>query len=84
MEMDVNMVRERIKTLYETAPQVNVNVSQSRPKLSLRNDPATILGVYTNVFRLEERSTGIPRCHTLQYKDILMGQIQIVELGETG
>lgn len=74
--------REKIKHLYETNPHVHVNVSISHPKIELKNDPAVIKGVYPHVFRIEETSNGVPQYHTLQYTDVLTGQIEIAELNE--
>ena len=73
-------IRAKIKALYETNPRIHVSLHIKKPKLDIENDPAVIKDVYTNVFRIEERSTGAPRCHTLQYTDILIGQISIAEL----
>ncbi|HIZ56697.1 MAG TPA: hypothetical protein H9671_10995 [Firmicutes bacterium] len=76
----LDLIKTKIKTLYETNPQIHVNISISHPKLNLQNDPATITGVYRNVFRIEEYSSGSPKYHTLQYTDIFTKQIEIVEL----
>ena len=76
----LDLIKTKIKTLYETNPQIHVNISISHPKLNLQNDPATITGVYQNVFRIEEYSSGSPKYHTLQYTDIFTKQIEIVEL----
>lgn len=73
-------IKSRIKNLYETNPDIHINISVTHPKISLRNDPVTIKGVYPHVFRIEEVSSGVPKCHTLQYTDVLTKQIEIIEL----
>ena len=75
-------IKRRIKHLYETNPQIHVNISRTHPKLDLKNDPAVITGVYPHVFRIEEYSTGEAQSHTLQYTDIFTKQLEIVEIGE--
>lgn len=76
----LDRIKDQIARLYKTDPNIHVSLSLSRPKLEIKNDPAVIKNVYSNVFRIEERSTGAPQCHTLQYTDILTGQIAIAEL----
>ena len=78
--LTIDSIKKGIKTLYETDPKIHVNISISHPKLNLQNDPVTIKGVYPNVFRIEEYSSGSPKCHTLQYTDVFTKQIEIVEL----
>lgn len=78
----LDSIRERIRELYERNPNIHVNITIQHPKLSLKNDPAVIKEIYPRVFRLEEYSTGVPRCHTVQYAEVLTRQIQIVELEE--
>jgi len=76
----LDQIKNGVQHLYETNPHIHLNVALSHPKLTLQNDPVEIKGVYRNVFRIEEHSTGRPLCHTLQYTDVLTGQIEIVEL----
>jgi len=73
-------IKARLTELCRTNPNIHVSVSIVHPRVSIQNDPAVLLGTYRNVFRIEERSTGQPRCHTLQYVDVLTGQIRIAEL----
>ncbi len=73
-------LREKIKYLYLNSPQIHIDVSLSKPRISLKNVPATILGTYANIFRIEESSCGVPRSHSLQYTDVIMGHIKIHEL----
>ncbi len=78
-ELELMAVRERIKTLYETAPNVHVNIVTTTPKRILKSDPATIVGVSRYVFRIEEESCGVKRLHTVPYTDIMTKKIEIVE-----
>lgn len=73
-------IRERIRGLYRTDPRIHISVTISGSKIKLENEPATIKGVYPHFFRIEEQSVGFPRCHTLQYTDVLLHSIEIAEL----
>ena len=76
----LEQIREKVQYLFETAPQIHMNVSITHPKVELQNAPAVIIGVYRNVFRIEETSTGIVRTHTLQYADMVTDRIKILEM----
>lgn len=77
----LDVIKYKIKKLYNTNPNIHVNVSITRSKVALKNEPAIIKNIYPHIFQIEEHSSGAPRCHTLQYSDILTKQIEIVELG---
>ncbi len=76
----LDLIKSQIKALYETNPNIHINISLSHPRLSFTNDPVVIKGVYPHVFRIEETSSGVPKCHTLQYTDVLTGQVSIEEM----
>ena len=76
----LDTVKSKIRELYETNPNIHVNITVGHPKINLKSDPAVIIGVYPHIFRIEEYSEGEPKCHTLQYTDLLTNQIQIDEL----
>lgn len=78
----VDLIRDKIAKLYETNPNIHVNVSLTHPKLCLINVPAVIRGVYPHIFRIEEQSDGASKCHTLQYNDVLTRRIEIIELDQ--
>ncbi|MBE6657025.1 MAG: hypothetical protein E7604_01130 [Ruminococcaceae bacterium] len=78
----LDIIKHKLRVLYETNPEVHVNFQMTHPKIDLHHSPAKLCGIYPHVFRLEECTTGTPLCHTLQYKDILTGQIEIVELNK--
>ena len=73
-------IKNDIKRLYDANPDIHINISITHPRVCLKNDPVTIKGVYRHVFRIEETSGGVPKCHTLQYTDVLTKQIEITEL----
>ncbi len=76
----LDLIKNQIKQLYEASPDIHISISFSHPKIIFTNDPVTIKGVYPHVFRIEEKSSGVAKCHTLQYSDILTGQIKIKEM----
>lgn len=73
-------IKNRIIELYNTNPNVHVNVCITSPKVNVKNDPVLIKGVYKNIFQIEETSSGFAKTHTFQYNDVLTKRIQIVEL----
>ncbi len=77
---ELNLIKNKITRLYETNPDIHMNISISAPKISLTNAKATIIEVYPNLFRIKESSTGIDRTHIIPYTDILTKHIQISEL----
>ena len=76
----LNAIKNKVKQLYVTNPNIHINVSLSQPKIRLRNHPVTIKSVYPNVFRIEDNQDGTSSFHTLQYSEILTKQLEIVEL----
>ncbi len=78
----LDLIREKIKHLYNTNPQVHLNVNIKRPRVILENSEATITGVYPHIFIIEECTSGTPKQHTLQYTDVLIKNIVILELEE--
>ena len=77
---NIELIKRGIKRLYEKNPNVHLDVSLTHPKLHLENDPVVIKGVYANLFRIEEHSSGTAQCHSLQYAEVLTGHIRIHEL----
>ncbi len=73
-------LRASIQRLHQTNPQIRMDVHLQKPKLTLKDQPATIVGVYPHIFLIEEDSAGYIRRHTLQYTDLLIGLIVIREL----
>lgn len=76
------IIKDKIKKLYKTNPNIHINVLMKRPNFCLMNEPAIIKGVYPHIFQIEERSCGFSRCYTFQYTDVLTKNIEIVEIAE--
>lgn len=78
----LDIIKDKIRDLYETNPNIHVNVALSNPRINIENDTVVIKGVYPHIFQIEERSTGSPKRRTLQYTDVLVRHIEILELKE--
>lgn len=78
--ISMDMLKRRIKYLYEKHPTIHINIKITSPKLHLENVPARIVGVYPNIFIISENSKGYEERHTLMYTDVWIGQIEILEL----
>ena len=76
----VEHIKSEIKRLYETDPNIHINVKMNHPKVMVEGTPAKIVGVYQNIFQIEENDSGRPTRHTFQYGDVLIGQVAIEEL----
>ena len=76
----VEHIKSEIKRLYETAPNIHINVKMTHPKVIVEGTLAKIVGVYKNIFQIEENDRGRPTRHTFQYGDVLIGQVVIEEL----
>lgn len=74
----LEMVKNKVKELYYTHPDICINVSISKPRVCLKNEPVTIKNIYPHIFQIEERS-ACHKCYTIQYTDLLTRQIEIVE-----
>lgn len=79
--MQIALIKAKIQKLYETNPNVHMNINLSSPKLTIRNAPVVIKGVYPHIFQIEETDHGYAVCHSLQYVDILIKRVEIPELG---
>ena len=75
-----DVIKSKLKTLYESNPNIHMNVSISRPKLCLKNEPVILKGVYSHIFQIEEHSCGFPKYHTVQYAEVMTKEIEILEL----
>lgn len=78
----LDIIKSKIQKLYKTNPNIHINVAIAHPKLNLKNEPVVIKGIYPHIFQIEEKSSSSPKTHTLQYTDVLLHHIEIVELGE--
>ena len=80
MERTIETIKSDIYRLFKTNPHIHVNVIMRHPKVSVQNEPAVIKGVYPNIFQIEEMENGYARCHSVQYNDVLIGRVEILEL----
>lgn len=71
-----------IEQLYDKDPHIHVTIHLSHPRREGEDIPATIRGVYPNIFRIEECKDGYVRSHSVQYTELLTGQVVIRELGD--
>lgn len=79
----LDRIKKKVAYLYSASPRIHINVRLNHPRLELKNDVVEIKGVYKNIFSIEEYSIGRPRLHSLQYVDILTGNIEIIEHPQT-
>lgn len=75
----LSSIRMKVKALYESDPNIHVNVFMSRPTVSLSNESVMITEVYPHLFRVKESRTG--KEYSIQYSELLTNQVQISELG---
>ena len=73
----IDIIKTKMKNLYETNPDVHVNVSIATPKTTVFNEPAVIKAVYPQLFRIEDKHGEM---HTMKYTDLLTKNIEIQEL----
>jgi len=78
----LDIIKAKIQKLYKTNPKIHINVAITSPKVNLKNAPVVIKGVYPHIFQIEEKSSDSPKTHTLQYTEVLLHNIEIIELGE--
>jgi uncharacterized protein Veg len=76
----VEHIKSEIKRLYETNPNIHISVKMTHPKVIVEGTPAKLVGVYKNIFQIEENDNGHTNRHTFQYGDVLIGQVVIEEL----
>lgn len=83
--MSLADIREKIRYLYETNPNVHVNIhvrSPRNPRKTYTDIPVVIKGVFPNVFQVEDTSSGKPRLYLHQYNEIATKEIEILELAD--
>lgn len=76
----LDMIKSKMRKLYNTNPNIHINASITTPKVHFSNEPVTITGIYPYIFQIEECSSGSIKRHTIKYTDILTKQIEIKEL----
>lgn len=76
----LDIIKIQIQKFYKENRSVHINAVLTASKVTLKDEPVLIKGVYPHIFRIEERSSGKPKCHTFQYTDVLLHHIEIAEL----
>ncbi len=76
----LDSIKNKIIRLYETDPNIHINVNITSPRINLTGISAVILDVYPNLFRLRETNGDNKKSYTVQYKDVLLNRVQIIEL----
>ena len=71
----LDIIKMKMKQLYETQPNVHVNMVLDKKKTY--NEPVVITGVYAHIFRIEDKHG---ESHTMRYGDLLTRSIEIAEL----
>ncbi len=77
---DINLIKAAIRELYEKRSDIHVDVHCTKPKIHVVGAPATITGVYKNLFTLEVTDNGLKKVYTVQYTDLFIGKVSINEL----
>lgn len=78
--MELEFIKKGIAALYTNAPNVHVSTKASYQKELGKETPATLVGVYKNIFQIEQTVAGRIVRHTYQYGDVLIGHVVIREL----
>lgn len=79
--MKEEYIKKKLARLLENDPCVHISVRATHSKILADNAEAKIVGVYSNIFRVEEESMGYKRFHAFQYADIITGAVEVKELG---
>ncbi len=73
-------IKNKIKDLYQTNPNIHISVSLAKPHIELDNVCVKIVGVYSHIFQVEENKSGKIIRHSVQYGDVSVGIAKIKEL----
>ena len=76
----LNAIKARVQTLYRTNPNIHVNVTIPGGRIHLKKHPVTITSVYPNIFQVEDHTTDPASTHIVQYVELMMGYVEILEL----
>lgn len=72
----VDIVKERLKTLYEENPHVHINIYGE----NLIGESVKITGLYPNLFMIEGENGSRIRKKSLSYNEIAISSVVIEEL----
>ena len=78
--MTLTEIKIKIQKLYNTNPEIHINVHCNHPKMYYDNEPAIIRGVYPHIFQLEVKEDNQIKSFYMQYEDVLIKRVEIIEL----
>ncbi len=76
----LDIIKEKIKTLYETNPEIHIDLLRTNPRLAFKSEKVKITGAYAHIFTIEELTDKYPKRRSVQYADILTKSIVISEI----
>ena len=76
----LDYIKSEIKRLYETNPDIHIDIKMSRPRITVNSSAAVIKGIYPSIFRVEAKDGEHSGCYSLQYTDVLVGHVSIAEI----
>ena len=71
----------RLKTMCQEQPYIHINVSLVHPHVEMKHVRVRLVGVYKNIFLVEEEKDGKTVRYSFQYGDVSAGIVTIEELG---
>lgn len=87
MKMDIDKlinsldnIKSEIQKIYNTNPLIHINGAVTNPNMVFNNKPVIINAVYPHAFQIEEVGSRPPMIHVIQYADVLLHHIDIVEI----
>lgn len=77
---DIDEIKAKIRELYDSKTEIHVNVNSKKPRINVENSPGHITGVYRNLFTIEANENGWIRTFDVQYTDLFVGKVRILEI----
>ncbi len=74
-------LREKLKSMCETAPDIHISVSFTKPRVEINSECVKLVGAYKHIFQVEQDKNGRKQRYSMQYGDIIAGIVKIEELG---
>ena len=69
---DINTIKEAINVLFNENKEIHIDVHSTRPKINVSNSPATITGVYKNLFAVDVYENGIKKVFSIPFTDLFI------------
>lgn len=77
----LEIVKAKIERLFQSDPHIHITVTGTSPRIDVRNQPAEIVGIYKNLFRIKVDDGSAKHFHTLPYTDLLTDKVTVREIG---